>query len=263
MRILTVALSVPDSRAGIKVAADGSGIETAGLKFVCNPFDEFAIEQAVQLKERREDVDEVVVLTAGGAETSQVLRTALAMGADRAIHLADEDLPGHDEIAMARLLAATIHHADVNADLVLCGKQAIDNDSGELGPALAEFLGLPHIGAVTSLDLDEAGTSLWACRRIEGAEEVLEGALPMLLTCEKGLVEPRYPSLPNLMKAKKKPIETITTADLQLPSATTPRTRLVRLEPPPGRPPCRQLEGEPREMARELVHLLREEAKVI
>ncbi|MHC5022880.1 MAG: electron transfer flavoprotein subunit beta/FixA family protein [Planctomycetota bacterium] len=263
MRILTVAMQVPDSRASITVAADGSGIETAGLKLVCNPFDEFAVEQAVRLKEGRADVEEVVVLTAGDASASQVLRTALAMGADRAIHLLGDDLPHHDEIAMARLLAATIRHAGVEAHLVLCGKQIIVNDSGELGPALAEFLGLPHIGAATSLELDEAGSSLRARRRVEGAEEVLEGALPMVLTCDKGLVEPRYPSLPNLMKAKKKPVETIAPADLPAAATVTPKTRFVRLEPPAARPPCRLIEGEPREMARELVRLLREEAKVV
>ncbi|MCP3904265.1 MAG: electron transfer flavoprotein subunit beta, partial [Planctomycetes bacterium] len=130
MRILTLAMQVPDSRASIKVAADGSGIDASGLKLVCNPFDEFAVEQAVQLKEKRADVEEIVVLTAGDAGASQVLRTALAMGADRAIHLVGDDLPRHDEIAMARLLAAAIRHTGVDADLVLCGKQTIDNDSG-------------------------------------------------------------------------------------------------------------------------------------
>jgi electron transfer flavoprotein beta subunit len=263
MRILAVVKQVPDSRASVKVAADGSGIETAGLKLVCNPFDEFAVEQAVQWKETRADVEEIVVLTAGDPGASQALRTALAMGADRAIHLLGEDLPEHDEIAMAALLAATIEHAGLKVDLVLCGKQAIDNDSGELGPALAEFLGLPHIGAATSVALNEAGSSLRSHRRVEGAEEVLEGPLPMVLTCEKGLVEPRYPSLPNLMKAKKKRLETISPADLPGTAGAASRTRLVRLEPPQERPPCHMIEGEPQEMARELVRLLREEAKVL
>ncbi|MCP3902233.1 MAG: electron transfer flavoprotein subunit beta/FixA family protein, partial [Planctomycetes bacterium] len=180
-----------------------------------------------------------------------------------AIHLVGDDLPRHDEIAMARLLAAAIRHTGVDADLVLCGKQTIDNDSGELGPALAEFLELPHIGAVVRVELDEAGASLRAHRRIEGAEEVLEGALPIVLTCEKGLVEPRYPSLPNLMKAKKKPVETVSRDDLPDAATVAPRTRLVRLEPPVARPPCRVVDGEPREMARELVRLLREEARVL
>ena len=263
MKILTIAMQVPDSRASIKVASDGTGIETTGLKFVCNPFDEFAVEQAVQLKEKRDDVEEVVVLTAGDSGASGVLRTALAMGADRAIQLAGDELPGHDEITMARLIAATIRHFAVDADLVLCGKQTIDNDSGELGPALAELLDLPHIGAVVSLELDGAGRSLKARRRVEGAEEVLEAALPILLTCEKGLVEPRYPSLPNLMKARKKPVETVSPADLEGAATVTPTTRLVRLEPPAARPACRIIEGEPPDMARELVRLLREEAKVL
>jgi len=263
MRILVLAQPVPDSRAAVKVAPDRSGLETKGLKFVCNPFDEYAIEQAAQLKENRGDVEEIVAIALGGPNALLSLRAALAMGADRAIHVSVEDFPMHDEIASAKAIAAAVEHEDVPFDLILCGKQTIDNDSGELGPALAEFLDLPHAGAVVKFELDDAGSTFSARRRIEGAEEAMEGVLPALVTCEKGLVEPRFPSLPNIMKAKKKPLTTLTLAELSALGDRNPGLTLTELTPPPPRPLCKMIEGDPAEMARELVNLLRTEAKVI
>lgn len=263
MRILVVALPVPDSRAAVKVAADRPALETKGIKFVCNPFDEFAVEQAVQLKEQRADIEEIVALAVGGPNALLSLRAALAMGADRGIHLEVENFPIHDEIALAEVIAEAVKREETTFDLILCGKQTIDNDSGELGPALAEFLNLPHAGAVVKFVLDEAGATFTARRRIEGAEELLEGAFPALLTCEKGLVEPRFPSLPNLMKAKKKPLTTLTSAELPLLTEITPGLTLTALTPPPPRPPCTMLEGEPAALAHQLANLLRTEAKVI
>lgn len=262
MRILTLAIQVPDSRSPISVAPDGSGIEKAGVKFVCNPFDEFAVEQAVQLKESRTDVTEIVALTIGAADATGTLRTALAMGADRAIHIVDE-VPARDELALAEILAAAIRRDEAGFDLILCGKQTIDRDAGELGPALAELLGRPHVGAITKLELADDASTARVHRRVEGAEEIAEAALPVLLTCEKGLVEPRYPPLPMLIKAKKKPLETVATADLPGLGALADGTTLVKLSPPPPRPTCTMIDGEPSEMARELVRRLREEAKVI
>jgi electron transfer flavoprotein beta subunit len=258
---LAIVMQVPDSRAVLRVLGDGSGIDRSGVKFVCNPFDEFAVEQAVQIREGAWDVSDITVLTAGGSEAASALRTALAMGADQGLHLRGEALPLHDEVAMARLIAAAIRQQETQPDLVLCGKKTIDNDSGELGPALAEFLGLPHVGAVTGLELDDTAGRARIHRGTKDGEVVLEGDLPMLLTCDKGLVEPRYPSLPMIMKAKKKPIDTIDAATLGCESLAT--TEFVHLQAPPERPPCRVLDGSPEEMARELVDLLRTEAKVI
>jgi len=263
MRILVVAQPVPDSRAAVKVAPDRPAIDTKGLKFVCNPFDEYAIEQAAQLKENRGDVEAIVAIALGGPNALLSLRTALAMGADRAIHVSVEEFPFHDEVAMAEAIAAAAKSEDVTFDLILCGKQTIDNDSGELGPALAEFLDLPHAGAVVKFELDDAGSIFKARRRIEGAEEVIEGALPALITCEKGLVNPRFPSLPNIMKAKKKPLTTFTPAELPTLNDISPGLMLTKLTPPPPRPLCKMIEGEPAEMAHELANLLRTEAKVI
>ncbi len=261
MRLLVVAMQVPDSRAAVRVLEDGSGIDPAGMKFVCSPFDEFAVEQAVQIRERDWDVEEIVVLTAGDASASGVLRTALAMGADRGVHLLGDSLPLHDEIAMARLLAATVKHAGLEPDLVLCGKKVIDNDSGELGPALAEYLGLPHIGGICSLELNDEASRARVHRRMDGGDLVMEVDLPLLLTCDKGLVDPRYPALPMIMKAKKKPVDTIDASTLA--DQSEPSTTFVCLQAPSERPPCRVLDGTPEEMARELVGLLRKEAKVL
>ena len=262
MRILTLAIQVPDSRSPISVEADGSGIRKAGVKFVCNPFDEFAVEQALQLKEGRSDVSEVVVLTVGPADAAGTLRTALAMGADRAVHVVDE-APLRDELALAEILAAAIGRDEESFDLILCGKQTIDRDAGELGPALAELLNLPHVGAITKLEVADDASTARTHRRIEGAEEIVEASLPVLLTCEKGLVEPRYPALPKLIQAKKKPVDTVAVADLPEVGALADGMTLVKLTPPPPRPACTMVDGEPPDMARELVRLLREEAKVI
>lgn len=264
MRILVIVNHVPDSRSAINVVADGSGIELAGVKFVCDPFDEFAVAQSSRLREIRSDVEEIAALTVGPPEAAQTLRTALAMGADRGIHVFDTDLDIRDEILRARVLAAAIAKDGSEFDVILCGKQSIDNDAGELGPALAEFLGWPHIGAVTKLEFAEDGQSVRANRRIEGAEEIVESSLPILITCDKGLIEPRLPTLPNLMKAKKKPVETFSFADLEPHAdAASARTVLDRLQPPSPRPTCRLIDGGPEDMAKKLVRVLHEECKVI
>jgi len=263
MRILTVIKLVPDSNATIRVLDGGKGIDTAGLKLVMNPFDEFGVEQAVRLREQRSDVEEITVLTVGGAKAGEILRTALAMGADRAVHVCDENIDPRDELGWARIAAAAVRRDAKGYDLILTGKQAIDNDAGESGPAMAELLDLPHVGAVTALQVAADGKKLQARRRIEGAEEVVECSLPALLTCEKGLAEPRYPSLPNLMKAKKKPLETLSLADLGVTAAGTTGVTFESIAPPPPRPACKRIEGEPAQVAKELVRLLREEAKVV
>ncbi|HEY3245251.1 MAG TPA: electron transfer flavoprotein subunit beta/FixA family protein [Phycisphaerae bacterium] len=263
MRIATVIKQVPDSNASIRVLADGSGIETAGLKMVCDPFDEFGVELAVQLREKRSDVEEIVAFTVGPEKASEIIRTALAMGADRGVHVCDPAFASRNEIFLAEVLAAAIRKEGKSFDLILCGKQNIDLDSGELGPALGEFLDLPHVGATTFLEVAADGKSFKARRRIEGAEEAVECGTPALLTIEKGLVEPRYPSLPNLMKAKKKPVAVLTAKDLPGLDGASVGTALLSLTPPPPRPPCKFVEGEPEQMARELVRLLREEAKVV
>lgn len=264
MKILVVLKQVPDSTSIIKTKPDGSDIERAGLKLVVNPFDEFAIELATQLREKRSDVAGVTAITVGPASAAEALRTAMAVGADDAIHLQDAVFDGLDELQTAALIAAAIKGAGF--DLILRGKQEIDLDSGQIGPALAEFLDIPHVGAVTKFEASADGKSFTANRRIEGAEEVVRVGLPALVTCEKGLPEMRYPSLPNLMKAKKKPLKVITKAEIPGFDEVIARAGgsiATRFEPPPPRPPGKIIKDEPEAAAAQLVKLLRDEAKVL
>jgi electron transfer flavoprotein beta subunit len=264
MKILVVLKQVPDSTTTIKIRPDRGDIDRTGVKMVVNPFDEFVIEQAVQFREKRPDVQSVTALVIGPAAAAEALRTALAVGADQGIHLQDEAFDKLDELQTAAVIAAVVKSGGY--DLILTGKQEIDLDSGQLGPALAEALDIPHVGAVTKIELAADGKSFVARRRIEGAEEVVQVPLPALITGEKGLAEMRYPSLPNLMKAKKKPVQGVKAADV--PGfgdivASTGGMKLHQFEPPPERPPGKILKGEPDQVARELVRLLREEAKVL
>lgn len=266
MKILTLVKCVPESTANIKIKPDGSGIETAGVKFVMNPFCEFAVETALQFKEKNAAAKaEITALTVGPAAHAEVLRTAFAMGVDHAVHISDDALNNIDELSLAKVIAAAVK--DGGFELIVAGKHAIDYDSGQLGPALAESLGWPHVGAITTLNWAADFKSCTVRRRIEGAEEVVDVKLPAVLTVDKGLVEPRYPSLPGLMKAKKRPIDTKNVAALGLSAADFAKgavgTTMGEFSPPPPRPPGRKLTGEPAEMAKELVRILREEVKAI
>lgn len=264
MKILVLIKQVPDSTTNVRIRPDGEDIERAGVKMVVNPFDEFAIELAVQLREKRGDVSQITALTVGPAGAAEALRTALAVGCDDGLHLSDAAFDKLDELATARLIAAVVRERGY--DLIVRGKQEIDLDSGQVGPALAEALDLPHVGAVTALEIAADGQSLKASRRIEGAEERVECSLPAVLTIEKGLVEMRYPSLPNLMKAKKKPVTTVKAAEvpgLAELAGGAGGSEMHRLAPPPERPAGRILSGEAEDTVRELVRLLRQEAKVI
>jgi electron transfer flavoprotein beta subunit len=264
MKILVILKQVPDSTTNIRIRPDGGDIERSGVKMVVNPFDEFAIEQAVQLKEKRSDVQGVTALIVGPATAAEALRTALAVGADDGIHLQDPAFDALDDVQMAALVGAAVKGGGY--DLILTGKQEIDLDAGQFGPALAEVLDIPHVGAATKLQVAADGKSLTASRRIEGAEEVVAMPLPALLTAEKGLCEMRYPSLPNLMKAKKKPVKVLKAADVAGFAQTTGAVggmKLRKFEPPPVRPPGKVLQGEPEQVVKELVRLLREEAKAI
>ncbi|NOG53717.1 MAG: electron transfer flavoprotein subunit beta/FixA family protein [Planctomycetes bacterium] len=265
MRILVVIRHVPDSRAAVTVLPDGSGVEHKGLKFVCNPFDEFAVEQATRLKESRSDIDEIVVACVGPAEAEPSIRAALAIGGDRAVHIrSDDSMPAHDDLAAARALSLWMQgNSDVQFDLILCGKQAIDTDVCDFGPAFAEYLDLPHVGAIVGFELSDDGQQVTVRRRVGGAEEVVAMGLPCLATCDRGLNEPRNTPLPKVMQARKKPLESVRAGDIAGLSDWKAGTAFVQLSPPAEKEPCTVIEGEPEEMARELVRVLREEAKVI
>lgn len=263
MKILTIIRRVPDSMASIRIAEDGRRVETSGLKFVLNPFDEFAVEQALRIRESGAAVEEVVVLMPGPAEATDTMRTALAMGADRGVHIVTEEALPIDEVRAARLLSAAIKEkAGGPFDLILIGKRAIDLDSDALGPMTAEFLGLPHVAAVVAFELASDGASCTVRRRVEGAEETAACPFPALLTVEKGLCEPRYPTLPNIMKAKRKPLATEPAAALES-GKEEDKAKLISLSPPPQRTACRFIEGEPAEQAVKLAAVLRDEIGVL
>jgi len=257
MKILVCIKHVPDTEAKIKVGADGKNPDLAGVKMIMSPFDEYALEEALLIKESGV-ATEVVVLGAGDDGAQGSLRQALAMGADRAIHANDAAFGAADALTRARVLAAAIR--EEAPELVFTGKTGVGDDEGQVGPMLGELLDRPHAGAVVALSL--AGGRFTAHRGIEGAVEIVEGDLPAVITWDKGEHAPRYPSLRGIMAAKKKPFAVRTAAELgEVPSGSL----VVResLELPPARPSGRVLTGDAGEAASTLARLLREEAKVI
>ncbi|MBI4495847.1 MAG: electron transfer flavoprotein subunit beta/FixA family protein [Deltaproteobacteria bacterium] len=263
MNVIVCLKQVPDTETLIKIKADGSGIATEDIKYVMNPYCEFGVEEALRIKEKHGG--QVALVSLGPARVLEALRTGLAMGADRAIHLNDPAFEGGDGLATARALAAAIRKESF--DLILCGKQAVDDDLAQVGPALAEFLDLPHVTLITKLEIMPDQKKARVEREVEGGREVVEVGLPALFTCQKGLNEPRYASLPGIMKAKKKEVRLVQPADLNLPAdqlgAAGSRSRTLRYIPPASRPPGKVLSGEVLEAAQILVRLLRQEAKVI
>jgi electron transfer flavoprotein beta subunit len=260
MKILVGIKHVPDTEAKVKVAADGVSLDETGVKMVLSPFDEYALEEALRIREARGG--EVIVVSAGKESAQASLRQALAMGADRAVLLQDDRMDRADGLARARALAA-VTRAEA-PDLILLGKYGVGTDEGQTGPMLGELLDLPHTSSVTALTLGDG--TFEARREIEGALEVVEGSLPAVISCEKGLNEPRYPSLKGIMAAKKKPLLVKRPADLGLdPDDLAPGRRVVweALVLPPARKAGRVLTGEAEATTRELARLLREDAKVI
>lgn len=265
MKIVVVVKSVPDTESKIKPAADGMSIDGQGIKYIMNPYDEFAVEEALRIKERLKDDTTVVAVSLGPDRVVDVLRTVLAMGADDAIHVSDPAFEGGEAQANARVLAEVIRPLD--ASLVLGGKQGIDYDSAQTCAALAEYLDMPQALIITELTLSDDRKTATARRRVEGGDEIVEMTLPALVTCEKGLNEPRYASLPGIMKAKKKEIRKVTLADLPLKAeqvgAAGSKSKVVRYHNLPERPAVKMITGDAAQQAKELARLLREEAKVI
>jgi electron transfer flavoprotein beta subunit len=251
MKILVPIKRVPDADTKIRVKADGSGIETDGVKFSVNPFDAIALEEALRLKEKSADC-EILVVSIGTADCVEQLRTGLAMGADRAL-LVHADA-GLDSLAVAKVLAAVFKREQPN--LVLMGKQAIDDDSNQAGQMLAALLGVGQATFVSRLELLDNNTRAHCARETDAGIETVTVALPAVITTDLRLNEPRYVSLPGIMKAKKKPIEELALADLGL--TTSSRTTVLKLESPP-----RRKAGVRVKTVDELVDKLRNEAKVI
>lgn len=253
VNIVACVKQVPDTEALIKVKPDGSGIDEGGIKWVMNPYDEYGVEEALKLKDA--NGGEVTVVSLGPARVMETIRTALAMGADKGVHITIDEADAYNTAAA---LAAAIK--EVNADIIFCGQRAIDDDSGQVGSVLAELLGMPQVTIVTGIEV--VADKVKAIKPIEGAQLVVESAMPCVITAQKGLNEPRYASLPGIMKAKKKPVDVKDAAALGI--SVEPKAKIARMTPPPERAPGKIIEGDdPAAKAAELVKLLREEAKVI
>jgi electron transfer flavoprotein beta subunit len=262
MKIAVFVKQVPDTASRIVIAADGRSIEEAGLSFVISPYDEFALEEALRLKDR-DPGTEVIAVSLGEERAQNALRTCLAMGADRAVLVRDDRLRDREPLVTARALCAAVRGE--SCDLLLFGHKGVGTDHGQVGILAAEILGLPHAGAVVKLSIE--GREVRAEREIEGAHEHLSFRLPAVVTAQKGLNEPRYASLKGIMAAKKKTIEVRDGAALglepKLLEPSEPRLRVVSLRLPPPRAAGRRIEGDPESQARELVRLLREEARAL
>lgn len=250
MKIAVCIKRVPDSETRVKIAGDGKTLDESGVKFVMNPYDEFAVEEALRRKEKA-GTGEVAVICLGPAAAQETIRTALAMGADRGVLLQADKVPA-DPFEAAKIIAAELKAG--GWDLILFGRMAIDDYNHQVGPLVAELLGMPCVTAVSHLEIE--GTKGVAEREIEGGIEVVEFALPAVLTADKGLNEPRYPALKGIMTAKKKPLEV---KPVQPGSGAFEVTALT---PPPERKEGK-IVGEGAGAVGELVRLLREEAKVL
>jgi electron transfer flavoprotein beta subunit len=264
MDIIVCMKQVPDTESKIKVNAEGTGIITEELKYVMNPYDEYAVEEALQIKEKLGGTVTVVCL--GPEAATEAIRTALAMGVDEAVHLNDPAFEGSDSFATAKALAKAI--GEMKYDLILAGKQAVDFDCSQVFACLAELLDLPYVSVVVGLEVSSDGKTATAKRETEGGvEEVIELPLPAVIAAQKGLNEPRYASLPGIMKAKRKEIKKVDLAAAGLDAGEVGekgsklKTENYRL--PPERKAGRKIEGEPAETAAEVARLLREEAKLI
>lgn len=230
-----------------------------GAEFIINPYDEYAVEEAIQLKEKHGG--EITVVSVGGEESEKELRTALAMGADKAVLInTEDDIEDGDQYTTSRLLAQYLK--EQSPDLILAGNVAIDGGSGQVGPRVAEQLEIPYITTITKLDIE--GEKVTVVRDVEGDSEVIETSLPLLVTAQQGLNEPRYPSLPGIMKAKKKPLVEVELDDLDLDEDDVEaKTKTIEIYLPPKKDAGRVLQGDIKDQVTELVNLLHKEAKVI
>jgi len=257
VEIVVCLKQVPDTETQIKISGDNKSIDASDIKWIMNPYDEFGVEEALKIKEKFQGT--VTVVSAGPARVVEALRTALAMGADKAIHV-ETDTTQLDSYGTAELLAAAIK--EIPYDLIFCGQRAVDNDQTSTGAALAEFLGIPQLSIIEKVTLSDDASKVTVERPVEGQTMVIESSLPVLITAQKGLNEPRYASLPGIMKAKRKPMDKKDPGALGVTPAS--KVEVVRIVPPPERAPGKIIEGETaEEKAIELVRLLHEEAKVV
>ncbi len=258
MKILVCAKQTPDSTVRVKVASDGRSVDASQITWAISPYDEYAVELALERKDQDPSTT-VAVVTVGAARARDALRQALAMGCDEAILVTGQGAETLEGLAVARALAKVVEEA--KPDVVLCGRQASDDDQGVVGQALAETLGWPHVATITKFAPADGAVDVW--KEVEGGHEVWRTSGPAVLTVQKSEKEPRYPSLPGIMKAKKKEIPEKDVAAMGI-DTNVPRLESLKMEPPPVRGGGKILkDGDAKTRAHELARLLREEAKVL
>ena len=260
MNILVCVKRVPDTESRIRIQIETKSIAEDGLNFVISPYDEYAVEEALKLREAKGGT--VRVVSVGKDAAVAVLRKCLAMGADEAFLVKDDSPETYDGLRTARIIARAVERKFAGADLLLFGKQSVGADNSQVPAMVAELLGLPQATVVTKLEVE--GTSATALREIEGGMEKVVLSLPAVITAQKGLNEPRYETLKGIMAAKKKDIPVVKLEELDLgPDELASQVEVTGLDVPAQRQAGKILKGDPIETARELVRLLRAEAKVI
>lgn len=262
MKTLVIIKKTPDTETKIRVSGDGRSIDHAETKFIINPYDEFAIEEALQIKAA--SGGEVVIASVGDSSTKELVIKGLAMGADRGLLISNEGLEDADSLTIAKVIAAAIK--DEAPDVVLCGKQAIDDDNMHVGTMVAELLKWPHVNVVNKLSIENGRAT--AEREVEGGQvEVYDFTLPAVVGANKGLNTPRYASLPGIMKAKRKPFDNKAPSDYGLDASNLKsniKVQTKKFEYPPEKPQGKLFQGEEvASMVEKVVNLLRDEAKVL
>ncbi|KKY19208.1 putative electron transfer flavoprotein beta-subunit [Phaeomoniella chlamydospora] len=235
LRILVPVKRVIDYAVKPRINSSKTAIDSNGLKHSLNPFDELSIEEAVRFRERKLPVSDILTISAGPAKCSDTLRTAMAMGADRSIHVEVPDGPetSLEPLGVAKMLKKVVEKEDRN--LVILGKQAIDDDSGQTGQMLAALLNWPQATQASKVEISEDLSSVTVTKEVDGGVETVKASLPMIITTDLRLNEPRYASLPNIMKAKKKKLEKVTLKDLGIEEAGKTRLKTLKVEEPPPR----------------------------
>lgn len=260
MNILVLVKRVPDTESKIRINLDTNSINEEGLTFVLSPYDEYAVEEALRLREAKGG--QVTAISVGPEDAMVILKKCLAMGVDEALLVKDETPETYDGLRIAKIIAQTIKMKFPDYELLLFGRQAVGADNAQIPAMVAELLDLPQVNVVTKLEVE--GNEGTAHREIEGAIEKIDFTLPVVISAQKGLNEPRYETLKGIMMAKKKQIPVLSLQDLEMNEEDLmPQLKLTRMESPPQRQAGRIIEEEPQEAAKKLADYLHQEAKVI
>lgn len=253
MKIIVCVKDVPDTAIALKIRDDSPEIDTHNISWVMNPYDEYAVEESLKLKEKFDG--DIIVIAVGNERVENVLKNCIALGADSAFRVKDDFLKNGDGLITSKIIAKVIK--DIGYDIILCGKESVDYGYSQTGQAIAEFLQIPCISAIKKLDVSPSTKEAVCHREIEGGLEVVRCSLPAVFTAQKGLNVPRYASLSGIMKAKKTKIETLEPDTLSFnPSDFKPRIKIINLSYPPRRPDGKIIKGSLPHTVKELVRNL-------